>query len=74
MYSAPKASGDSLAPSFDGTRTVQYHDAEGTDDDLDLALTYDYNLAPASVSPVLETMPLWTVAWGLGVPADDPDG
>src|SRR5215212_3554526 len=35
-----------------------------TDDDLDLALTYDYNLAPASVSPVLETAPLWSVAWG----------
>jgi DNA-binding transcriptional LysR family regulator len=41
-----------------------------TDDDLDLALTYDYNLAPASVSPVLETVPLWSVAWGLGVRAD----
>jgi DNA-binding transcriptional LysR family regulator len=45
-----------------------------TDDDLDLALTYDYNLAPASVGPALETVPLWTVAWGLGVPADAPDG
>jgi DNA-binding transcriptional LysR family regulator len=45
-----------------------------TDDDLDLALTYDYNLAPASPGAVLETMPLWSVAWGLGVPADTPDG
>ena len=45
-----------------------------TDDDLDLALTYDYNLAPASAGPVLETVPLWTIAWGLGVPADHPDG
>lgn len=45
-----------------------------TDDDLDLALTYDYNLAPASVGPALETVPLWRVAWGLGVPADHPDG
>jgi DNA-binding transcriptional LysR family regulator len=45
-----------------------------TDDDLDLALTYDYNLAPASVGAALETVPLWTVAWGLGVPADAPDG
>lgn len=43
-----------------------------TDDDLDLALTYDYNLAPASPGPVLETEPLWTVSWGLGVPADTP--
>jgi DNA-binding transcriptional LysR family regulator len=45
-----------------------------TDDDLDLALTYDYNLAPASLSRVLESAPLWSVAWGLGVPADTPDG
>jgi DNA-binding transcriptional LysR family regulator len=45
-----------------------------TDDDLDLALAYDYNLAPASIGPVLETMPLWSVAWGLGVPIDAPDG
>ncbi len=27
-----------------------------TNDDLDLALTYDYNLAPASPGPVLETV------------------
>jgi DNA-binding transcriptional LysR family regulator len=45
-----------------------------TDDDLDLALTYDYNLAPASVGAALETVPLWSVAWGIGVPADTPDG
>jgi DNA-binding transcriptional LysR family regulator len=45
-----------------------------TDDDLDLALTYDYNLAPASVGAALQTMPLWTVEWGLGVSADAPDG
>ncbi|MDT5018035.1 MAG: hypothetical protein QOD39_4195 [Mycobacterium sp.] len=44
-----------------------------TNDDLDLALTYDYNLAPASPSPVLETVALWSVPWGLGVPADTPD-
>jgi DNA-binding transcriptional LysR family regulator len=41
-----------------------------TDDDIDLALTYDYNLAPASPGPVLETVPLWSVQWGLAVPAD----
>jgi DNA-binding transcriptional LysR family regulator len=45
-----------------------------TNDDLDLALTYDYNLAPASPGAVLETVALWSVAWGLGVPADTPDG
>jgi DNA-binding transcriptional LysR family regulator len=44
-----------------------------TNDDLDLALTYD-NIAPASPGAVLETVALWSVAWGLGVPADTPDG
>jgi DNA-binding transcriptional LysR family regulator len=44
------------------------------DDDLDLALTYDYNLAPASPGPVLETFPLWSTPWGLGVRTDAPDG
>jgi DNA-binding transcriptional LysR family regulator len=45
-----------------------------TNDDLDLALTYDYNLAPASPGPVLETTPLWSVEWGLAVPTDTADG
>lgn len=40
------------------------------DDDLDLAITYDYNLAPASPDPVLETLPLWSTPWGLGVRSD----
>jgi DNA-binding transcriptional LysR family regulator len=43
-----------------------------TNDDLDLALTYDYNLAPASPGPALETVALWSVPWGLGVPAGSP--
>ena len=38
-------------------------------DDLDLVLTYDYNLAPASPASTLATVPLWTTPWGLGVPA-----
>jgi DNA-binding transcriptional LysR family regulator len=37
-------------------------------DDIDLALTYDYNLAPAVRDQALEAVPLWTAAWGLGVP------
>jgi DNA-binding transcriptional LysR family regulator len=40
------------------------------DDDLDLAITYDYNLAPASPDPVLETIALWSTPWGLGVRAN----
>jgi DNA-binding transcriptional LysR family regulator len=38
-------------------------------DDVDLALTYDYNLAPANADLTLDTVPLWSTAWGLGVPA-----
>ena len=36
----------------------------------DLALTYDYNLAPAVAGdPAIRRMPLWTARWALGVPA-----
>lgn len=37
-------------------------------DDIDLALTYDYNLAPDEVGTGIETLQLWSTAWGLGVP------
>jgi DNA-binding transcriptional LysR family regulator len=40
-------------------------------DDVDLALTYDYDLAPADFDLTLESTPLWTTRWGLGVPAAD---
>ena len=43
------------------------------DDELDLALTYDYNLAPAAPDAALEAVPLWIVPWGLAVPANAPD-
>ncbi|NKX49157.1 LysR family transcriptional regulator [Arthrobacter deserti] len=39
-------------------------------DEVDLALTYDYNLAPARGHQELDVLPLWSAAWGLGVPAD----
>ena len=38
-------------------------------DDVDLALTYDYNLAPAAFDPSLQARPLWSAPWGLAVPA-----
>jgi DNA-binding transcriptional LysR family regulator len=38
-------------------------------DDVDLALTYDYNLAPASFHTALRPELLWRTAWSLGVPA-----
>ncbi len=37
-------------------------------DDVDLALTYDYNLSPATFDAGLSEVPLGTTAWGLGVP------
>lgn len=42
-----------------------------TDDELDLAVTYDYNFAPAAPTAVLETVPLWSAPWGLAVPSDE---
>jgi DNA-binding transcriptional LysR family regulator len=38
-------------------------------DDVDLALTYDYNLAPAGFESRFEARRLWTAPWALGVPA-----
>jgi DNA-binding transcriptional LysR family regulator len=38
-------------------------------DQVDLALIYDYNLAPAAWRNDHEVSPLWSVAWGLGVPS-----
>ncbi|HEX4976265.1 MAG TPA: LysR family transcriptional regulator [Nocardioides sp.] len=38
-------------------------------DDVDLALTYDYELSPAAFDRTVEVTPLWSAPWGLGVPA-----
>jgi DNA-binding transcriptional LysR family regulator len=38
-------------------------------DAVDLALTYDYNLAPVTFDASLAPRLLWSTAWGLGVPA-----
>lgn len=43
-------------------------------DDVDLALTYDYNLAPATFGASVATYPLWETAWSLGVRAGDEVG
>lgn len=40
-------------------------------DDVDLALTYDFDLAPAGTDPAVVTSPLWTTRWSLAVPAAD---
>ncbi|MFD0523956.1 LysR substrate-binding domain-containing protein [Paractinoplanes durhamensis] len=41
-------------------------------DDMDLALTYDYNLAPVSFPGRYDSRPLWRARWGLAVPAGMP--
>jgi len=43
-------------------------------DEIDLALVYDYTLAPVALDPALRVTPLWTAAWELGVPAADDAG
>jgi DNA-binding transcriptional LysR family regulator len=57
-------------------RIHEYEPPEALDllnrDDIDLALTYDYNLAPASWRAEHDVTPLWQVEWGLGVPTSDP--
>jgi DNA-binding transcriptional LysR family regulator len=39
-------------------------------DDVDLALTYDYDLAPAAFDRTLVATPLWAAPWSLAVPSD----
>lgn len=41
-------------------------------DDVDLALVYDYNLAPAPWRSDHDTIALWEVEWGLGMPTHEP--
>lgn len=43
-------------------------------DDLDLALTYDYDLAPMTLDRALVARPLWSAPWALGVPSSTADG
>jgi DNA-binding transcriptional LysR family regulator len=38
-------------------------------DQVDLALSYDYNLAPAAVDAAMESLPLWESTWALAVPS-----
>ena len=46
-----------------------------TDDDVDLALVYDYDLAPRAFGRDVTVTPLWTARWHLAVPVgDDPAG
>jgi DNA-binding transcriptional LysR family regulator len=40
--------------------------------DIDLALTYDYNLAPATTDHTMQSETLWTTPWSLAVPRSAP--
>ena len=42
-------------------------------DEVDLVLTYDYDLAPATADDRFVSTPLWTAPWGLGVPVAGAD-
>jgi DNA-binding transcriptional LysR family regulator len=57
-------------------RIHEYEPLESLDlitaDEVDLALVYDYNLAPLSVNDEVALRPLWEVPWGLGVPGGEP--
>jgi DNA-binding transcriptional LysR family regulator len=56
-------------------RVHEYEPLESFDllarDDVDLALVYDYDLAPAEWREDHEVVPLWDAEWGIGVPTKD---
>ncbi|WP_107766604.1 LysR substrate-binding domain-containing protein [Nocardioides terrigena] len=41
-------------------------------DHVDLALVYDYDIAPAAWRPEYDVVPLWQVEWGVGMPSHEP--
>ena len=74
----------SLLPAIDELRTahpgidvrvLEHEPLESFDllarDEVDLALVYDYDLAPAEWRDDHEVTPLWTREWGVGVPTRD---
>jgi len=74
----------SLLPAVDDLRVrhpgieVRIHEHEPLEafdllarDEVDLALVYDYDLAPAAWREDHEVVPLWRVEWGVGVPTRD---
>jgi len=54
-------------------RLSEHEPAEALDllaaDEIDLALTYDYNLAPARFGGSLQAQPLGAIPWSLGTPS-----
>lgn len=70
-----------LLASLRGTRVqmliAEHEPSESLDllaeDAVDLALVYDYALAPRTLDDRFEATPLWTARWGLAVPAGSAD-
>jgi DNA-binding transcriptional LysR family regulator len=70
-----------LLASLAGTQVrmliAEHEPAEALDllaqDATDLALIYDYTLAPRTIDGRFEVIPLWTVPWGLAVPAESAE-
>jgi DNA-binding transcriptional LysR family regulator len=72
-----------LLAELDGTRVrlliAEHEPTEAlvllADDEIDLALVYDYALAPRVIDHRFDVLPLWTARWGLGVPdGTGPEG
>lgn len=74
----------SLLPAIDDLRSshpgieVRIHEHEPLEafdllarDEVDLALVYDYDLAPVAWRDDHQVRPLWEVEWGIGVPTRD---
>ncbi|MET0966422.1 MAG: LysR family transcriptional regulator [Nakamurella sp.] len=40
---------------------------------VDLALVYDYNLAPVAFDDAVDVVPMWSARWSLGVPEPAPE-
>ena len=58
-------------------RIAEHEPAEALDllarDKVDLALTYDYTLAPTAFDRTVAVTPLWSADWGLGVTGEEFD-
>lgn len=71
---------DELAASHPGIdiRVFEHEPREALDlltrDAVELALVYDYDLAPAAWHHSLDVTRLWSATWGLGVPRGDQRG
>ena len=68
---------DTSTPGVD-MRMSEHEPLEALDllgrDDIDVALVYDYDLAPLAFRNDMTPHQLWSLRWGLGVPSSTPRG